>query len=52
VWWVGDKSHVIFGQKFLGEKGSVKWCVVVMQQPVILLPMFDAKSSHIFTQPS
>jgi hypothetical protein len=29
----GDNSHVGFGQKFSGEKGSVEWCIVVMQQP-------------------
>jgi hypothetical protein len=29
-----DNSHVIFGEKFSGEKGSVKQCVVMMQQPV------------------
>jgi hypothetical protein len=29
---VGDDSHVIFGQKFPGEKGSVRQCVVMMQK--------------------
>jgi hypothetical protein len=38
---MGDESHVAFGQKFPGEKGSVKQCVVVMQQPVLLLPKFS-----------
>jgi hypothetical protein len=33
--WVGDNSHVVFGQQFPGEKGSVKWCIFVMQQPVL-----------------
>jgi hypothetical protein len=28
----------------------VSRCVVVMQQPVLLLPKFGAKSLHIFTQ--
>jgi hypothetical protein len=37
-------------QNFLGEKGSVRWCVVVKQQPVLLSPKFGAKSSHIFMQ--
>jgi hypothetical protein len=22
----GDDSHVVFGQKFPGEKGNVRWC--------------------------
>jgi hypothetical protein len=47
---VEDDSHIIFGQKFSGEKGSVRWCVVVMQQSVLLSPKFGAKSSHIFPQ--
>jgi hypothetical protein len=32
------------------EKESVRRCIVVMQQPVLLWPKFWAKSSHIFTQ--
>jgi hypothetical protein len=51
VWgWVGNDSHFVFGQKFPGEKGSVIRCVVVMQQPVLLLKKFRIKSSHIFAQ--
>jgi hypothetical protein len=46
---VGDYSHIDFGQKFLGGKESVRLCVVVVQQPVLLLPKFGTKSSHIFT---
>jgi hypothetical protein len=30
----GDGSHVLFGEKLPGQEGSVKRCVVVMQQPV------------------
>jgi hypothetical protein len=29
---VGDNSHVILGQKFPGEKGSVRWCIVVIKK--------------------
>jgi hypothetical protein len=50
VEWVGDNSHVVFGQKFPGEKGTVRRCVIVMQQPVLLSPKFGAKPSHIFVQ--
>jgi hypothetical protein len=32
VAWVGDDGHVAFGQKFPGEKGSVKHRVFMMQQ--------------------
>jgi hypothetical protein len=47
----GDKGHVVFGKKKIPtEKGHVRWCVVVMQQPVLLSPKFGAKSSHIFTR--
>jgi hypothetical protein len=46
---VGDDSHVVLGQKFHGEKGSVRQCAM-MQQPVLLLPKFRAKSFPIFMQ--
>jgi hypothetical protein len=36
VWWVGNDSHVVFGKKFPGEKGSVRQYIVVMQQLVLL----------------
>jgi hypothetical protein len=48
--WVGDGSHVVFGQKFPGEGGSVRRCFAVMQQPVLLSQKFWAESSHIFRQ--
>jgi hypothetical protein len=50
VRWVGDESHVVFGQIFPGEKGTVRSCVVVMQQRVLLSPKSGVKTSHIFTQ--
>jgi hypothetical protein len=28
VGWEGDDSYVVFGQKFLADKGSVRWCIV------------------------
>jgi hypothetical protein len=46
----GGDSHAVFGKKFPGKKGSVRRCIVVMQQPVLLSPKFGAKSSHIFMQ--
>jgi hypothetical protein len=42
---VGDMSHVVFGQK-----GSVRWWVVMLQQPILLSPKFREKSSHICMQ--
>jgi hypothetical protein len=47
---VGDGSLVVFGQKFPGEKGNVRQCVVKTQQPVLLSHKFGAKSSHILMQ--
>jgi hypothetical protein len=38
LWWAGDDSHVAFGKKLPGEKGSVRRCFVVMKQPVLLPP--------------
>jgi hypothetical protein len=35
VGWVGDDSHVVFGQIFPGEKGNARWHVDVMQQPLV-----------------
>jgi hypothetical protein len=46
----GHKIYVVFGQKFPGGKGSVRRCVVALQQPVLLSPKFGAKPSHILTQ--
>jgi hypothetical protein len=36
---------MLFGQKLPDEKRSVRWCVVLMQKPVLLSPKFGAKSS-------
>jgi hypothetical protein len=38
-----DDSHVVFGQKFPGERGSVKGYVDVMQQPILLSPKLGPK---------
>jgi hypothetical protein len=46
---VRGRQSCCFSQKFPGEKGSVRRCVVVMQQPVLLSPKFGSKFSHIFT---
>jgi hypothetical protein len=46
---VEGTSRVVFGKKFRGGKGSVRRCVVVMHQPVLLPPKFGSKSSQIFT---
>jgi hypothetical protein len=46
----GDGSHVVFGQKLPGEKGSLRKCIVVKQHPDLLSPKFGAKSSRTFMQ--
>jgi hypothetical protein len=38
----------VFGQKFPGEKGSVRRCVIVMQQPVLLSPKFGGEVFSYF----
>jgi hypothetical protein len=50
VEWLGGDSLVVLGQKFPGEKGSGRRCVVMMQQPFLLSLKFEAKYSQIFTQ--
>jgi hypothetical protein len=47
VWLVADESHIVFAHSC--EKGSVRQCIVIMQQPVLLLPKSGTKSWHIFT---
>jgi hypothetical protein len=44
-----DDTHVGFGQKFPGEKGSVRWCIVVMQQPVFSAKIRGKVFSHFYT---
>jgi hypothetical protein len=48
-WGVGD-SLAVLDQKFPGEKGSVRWHIVMLQQSVLLALKFRAKSSRIFMQ--
>jgi hypothetical protein len=43
---VGGNNHVVYGQKFPGGNGSVRQCVVVMQQAVLLLPKIS-RSTHL-----
>jgi hypothetical protein len=40
----------VFRQKLLGEDGSVRRGVVMVKQPGLFSPKFDATSSHVFTQ--
>jgi hypothetical protein len=46
----GDNSHAVFGQKLLTEKASMRWRIVMMQQPILWLPKLEENSSHIFMQ--
>jgi hypothetical protein len=52
--WVGwgTAAMLLLVKEIPGRKGSVKWRVVVLQQPVMLSPKFSAKSSHIFMKSS
>jgi hypothetical protein len=52
VWRLGGLEVTVmlfFVKNSLVKKGSVKRCVVVMQQLVLLSPEFVAKSLYIFT---
>jgi hypothetical protein len=47
----GDGSRIVFGKKKIrGEEGIARKCIVVMQQPVLLLPKFGVKYLYIFAQ--
>lgn len=39
---------LFLAKKSGAEQGSVRWCVVVMQQTVVLLPKFRVTCLHIF----
>jgi hypothetical protein len=43
---VGDDSHIVFRQKFLGENGSVTQGVVMVKQSGLFSPKLGATSSH------
>jgi hypothetical protein len=46
----GTTIMLFLVKKFPGKKGSVRQGFVMMQQPVLLLPKFWARASHIFMQ--
>jgi hypothetical protein len=47
---VGDDSHLVFGQKLLGEDGSVRQGVFMVKHPGLFSPKLGVPSSHVFTQ--
>jgi hypothetical protein len=49
VRWVGVNNN-FFVKKFPADKGSGRWCVVVIQQPFLSLTKFLAKSLHLLMQ--
>jgi hypothetical protein len=48
VEWMRDDSHIVFGKNNPVEEGSVRWCVVMTQQSVVLSQNFGAKPRYIF----
>jgi hypothetical protein len=46
----GDECHLVFGENMPREKGGMRLCVVVTQQPVLLSSKCGADSSQIFAQ--
>ena len=45
-----DDNHFVLHQKLLGEDGSVRWGVVMVEQPGLFSPKFGAMSLHVFMQ--
>jgi hypothetical protein len=52
VGWVGVTVMLLPVKNSLVKKGIVRLCTVMMQQSVLLLPKFGAKSWHVFMQSS
>jgi hypothetical protein len=46
----GTTVMLLFAKDSLVKKGSVRRCVAMMQQPVLLSRKFGTKYSHILTQ--
>jgi hypothetical protein len=49
---MGNDNPVVVGRKLCGFQGRVGGCVVVMKEPVVVVPKFWDFSSHIFSQVS
>ena len=47
---MGDNSSFVFRQILVGEDSSVRWCIVMVKQPVLFSPKLGTMSSHFFTQ--
>ena len=49
VGWVWDDRHAVIRQKLRYFEGSMRWCIVVMQQPVAVTPQLRSLSSHVLS---
>jgi hypothetical protein len=49
---MGNNNHVAINHKLCGFQGCVGRRVVVMKEPIVVVPKFWSFSSHIFSQAS
>jgi hypothetical protein len=49
---VGNDNHVVVSHKLCGSQGRVGGCVVVIKEPIVVVPKLLSFSSHIFSQAS
>jgi hypothetical protein len=49
---MGNDNHVVVSQKLCGFHGRVRGHVVVMKEPVVVVPKFRSFLSYIFSQAS
>jgi hypothetical protein len=49
---MGNDNHVVVSYKLSGFQGHVGRCVVMMKEPVVVVPEFCSFSSHLFSQAS
>jgi hypothetical protein len=49
---MGNENHVVGSHKLCGFQGCVGGRIVVMKEPVVVVPKFQSFLSHIFSQAS
>jgi hypothetical protein len=49
---MGNDNHVVVSHKLFDFQGCVGGCIVVMKEPVVVVPKFQSFSSHIFSRVS
>jgi hypothetical protein len=49
---MGNDNHVVVSRKLCGFQGHVGERIMMMMEPVVVVPKFQSFSSHIFSQVS